>query len=154
MKLSVNQAFLRAMDYLYQSSIAEDEGLSWLDGTSIVQCENVFAFDRFMPKGKLSRPIGSDETGLECSLNHFHLDCDDIGAAFGLALLIFEKVSRLWRSSFETQVGVIRQIASITTSLIEPGRYELTYRFHVVRDGQSWLAPDLDKYKEIVLVSE
>jgi hypothetical protein len=154
MKLSVNQALLRAMNYSHSSLIAEDKGLGWLDKTSIVKCEDVFVFDRFIPAGNLSRPIGDDETGLECSLNHFHLDCDDIGSAFGLAIAIFEKVSRLWRSSLEAQVGVIRQIASIAPSSLDSGKYELTYRFHVVRDGQSWLAPDLDEYEELLVVSE
>ena len=80
-----------------------------------------------------------DRTGFEAFLNHYHVRWD--GTAAGIR-------------------GLIQELAGIRRSLLDyaPGKSflillairegEYTIRFHELHPGESWLAPDLEGYKE------
>ena len=127
---------------------------NWLENAKIEQYENVYVFDRFKPKGKLRPRPGEDETGIECSLNHFHFACPSIELGVALSVVIFEVVSELWHESFGIEGRRIRQIISLEPTETVPTAYGGTYRFHSIRENQSWLSSNLEHYEEIVLVCE
>lgn len=154
MQLDFNHQVLRFHHAQPDLDVHDSDSLTWLDSASIGNHGDIFVFDRFQPKGKLEPLGGDDETGLECSLNHFHVSCSNAQEAVGTAIIIFAKVLALWQRSFAAETGRIRQIASIAPIDDKTGRFELSYRFHLIRNNQSWLAADLDRYEEAILVSE
>jgi hypothetical protein len=145
---------LQLMNENPQQSAQERDSIAWIDTASIVLHGNIFVFDRFQPQGNVVPFLADDETGLECSLNHFHVSCPNEREAVGTAIIIFANVLELWRHTLDAGKRRIRQIVSIAPIEDGPGRFELSYRFHVIRKDQSWLAADLDQYEEIIMVCE
>ncbi len=154
MNLKFNHQVLR-FDNLPPRAIGRNsESIAWLDSVAIVRHEDIFVFDRFKPKGELVPLPGHDKTGLECSINHFHVNCNNGHEAIGTAIIIFAKVHAVWQRSLRAETGTIRQIATIAPVNGKAEGFELSYRFHLIRSAESWLCSDLDKYEEMVLVSE
>ncbi len=90
----------------------------------------------------------SDETGYECSENHIHIDWLTRDRSLPalvhlrLGLLLCERlVARLQARSDAVPARVIMSF---------DGRY-CVVRFHKLREGQLWLASDLEGYQEGVL---
>jgi hypothetical protein len=87
-----------------------------------------------------------DLTGYECFINHIHLEGRDEASAFvrginfGRALIKLLKPLSSNKNDFKVIVAIESKEASI--------------RFHRVRMNESWLAKDLEGYREAVLVLE
>lgn len=85
-----------------------------------------------------------DETGFECYVNHVHIDDYNRDEQLETALLVCTTIEEKWLGSpFGFQL--LRQIISYSDS-------SCVYRCHVVREGQSWLASNLAKYEELIIV--
>lgn len=83
-----------------------------------------------------------DDTGFECFMNHIHaLDyCETGGVADALGFIA--ELFRLWRAVYGEQT--LRAILSCRGE-------DAVLRWHLLRDGEAWLADDLEKYDEAVL---
>jgi hypothetical protein len=94
---------------------------------------------------QVSRERFPDEVGYECFVNHFHLDDyreeNLVPAAWAVAAVVNGKFEESGFGKLIVRHTIVHDGASCT------------YRFHVVRPGQSWLADDLEAYAdEAVLV--
>lgn len=154
MEISINSRFAPAIADEQVAHAQSYKTIEWLNSESIVNHEDIVVFKRFKPAGKLDRRIGIDETGMECSLNHFHVPCESIHEGVAVALILFDKVTKLWHGTPENDGKKIRQIVSIAQAIDEVAPFDLSFRFHLVRAHQSWLLSDLDAYEEIILVCE
>lgn len=85
-----------------------------------------------------------DETGYECYVNHFHIDDCPIDEQALVALSLCVAIGERWRLGGFGALA-LRQIVSYDGN-------SCVYRCHVIREGQSWLADDLDSYQEPIFV--
>ena len=88
----------------------------------------------------------SDKTGFECFINHVHHPFDgtsaSLKACLGYAIALQKGLARI----------AINRSFQVIVSLDD---HECTTRFHQLRQGESWLAEDLEGYTdEAVLVLE
>lgn len=92
-----------------------------------------------------------DMTGYECAVNAIHLeDYLEKGMAReapALAATAMKCIDWLAERLRKFAVGPFKIIVSID-------RRSCTLRFHKVRDGESWLADDIEGYEEAVAVSD
>ena len=86
------------------------------------------------------RQIG-DQTGYEALVNHLHVDTDD-RPALPIAIQVAQRVRAMVESRAEFQP--VRVIVAAENAA------SATVRFHRVRDGEQWLADDIDGYNEPV----
>ena len=86
-----------------------------------------------------------DEVGFECFVNHVHIDDYVQERQIQTARAVAEIVNGKFDEAHIVGLTVRHIIARNDTSC--------TYRFHVVRPGQSWVSQDLEAYaSEAVLV--
>jgi hypothetical protein len=96
----------------------------------------------------------NDETGFECGLSKIHLD--DVGSSISLAELArigCAYAMYLRRALLVSPVsGQFRIIVDVQRSDAELQVGNVcVVRFHKIRQGQAWLADDLESYKENAL---
>jgi len=80
-----------------------------------------------------------DKTGYECFINHVHLPFDRTGASLksclSYAIALQKGLARIAKNrSFQVIVSV--------------NDHECTVRFHQLRQGESWVAEDIEGYTE------
>jgi hypothetical protein len=83
-----------------------------------------------------------DKTGWECFVNSIHID-DYCSSAYILNSLIFlDDLFKKWR---ERKEGVLQAIVS-------SDEYGVNVKFHLLRDGESWVDQNLEKYEDPILI--
>jgi hypothetical protein len=80
-----------------------------------------------------------DKTGYECLINHIHLPFDGTGDSLKSSL----KYAVALHSAL-AQMGKNRRFQVI----LSVNEQECTVRFHQLRQGESWIAEDLEGYAE------
>jgi hypothetical protein len=115
-----------------------DGGLVYRDGCLLLESQSAMA-----------EPYNSerfhDETGYESFVNHVHLE--DFLPSAGACYLLAQALA------FADALSVAKADAGISEPLefILAGDDDgMNVRFHVYREGQRWLADDLDEYEEAV----
>jgi hypothetical protein len=113
-----------------------------------VSREGCIFFRKFVEdKGTASsdmRKTYFDEIGYECFVNHFHFKGGSEGELATVAAEFCRRAHAIWEKS--NLSGELRFIVSIRD-------HEATVRFHLIREGNQWLADDLNSYKnEAILV--
>ena len=117
----------------------------------VVEMGGLWLLRRLLPEGfdpdlPLSRSW--DSTGYECSVNHVHIE-------------EFVDAGRSW-SLLESLVQGYKYAQALAALLDGKGAFEVilgcqdpaaewagcTVRFHLIRPGEEWLAPDLEGYEE------
>jgi len=88
-----------------------------------------------------------DRTGYECFINSIHID-DYVTSDFVLqACLFVEALFESWRGGEGTGCRKLQAIISCD-------EFGAVVKFCLVRDGESWLSDDLEKYEEGILVAD
>lgn len=88
-----------------------------------------------------------DRTGYECFINSIHID-DYVASDFVLqACLFVEALFESWRGVEGTGCRKLQAIISCD-------EFGAVVKFCLVRDGESWLSDDLEKYEEGILVAD
>lgn len=79
-----------------------------------------------------------DKTGYECFVNHLHIteyiDADNMEIAIGF----FYAIAKL---------AIIDKVSMPLAGIIGFDDTDVTIRFHVAREGESWLCDDLEEYQ-------
>jgi hypothetical protein len=129
----------RKSDHLAQELRAIlDGGLVYRDGCLLLK-------SRLELTEPYSRERFHDETGYESFANHVHLD--DLPPSAGTCQLLAQALAFADALSvMETDAGISEPLEFIVAG-DENG---LTVRFHVCREGQFWLADDLNGHEEAV----
>jgi len=122
------------------------EKFRWLLAAGVREVDGcVFLRELFTADDASALPSFHDAVGFECSINKVHLeDFLDRGYArepAALALIALSSARLLATTLHRVSNATFRIIASVQ------GRHS-TLRFHKVREGESWLAEDLDGYAE------
>jgi hypothetical protein len=119
----------------------------WIRRIDFVSAEGCFFIAHlYRNRGNLTLAVCHDETGYECSVNHFHIDGHPCGDPFGLGLALCTAIGERWQQCAYGFMP-LRQIVSCDEA-------SCAYRCHVIRQGQAWLVPDLDTYPEAILAME
>lgn len=112
--------------------------------SEIIADGSCFIFAKFADtKARVQKVNLHDDTGIECFVNHVHLNDYQEFANTADALLTGLQYTSLLHNN-------LRDAFSNThfrTILIVSGR-EVHIRFHKVREGQDWLVADLDTYTD------
>jgi len=128
------------------SKAGDEKALELFESAKFICADNAYFIDALFPnRGNASLGLLHDETGLECFVNHVHLeDFCDSGERLETALRICAVMEEKW---FESAYGVntLRQIVSYDDN-------SCVYRCHVVREGQSWVSANLHSYQELMVV--
>lgn len=84
-----------------------------------------------------------DRTGFECFINSLHID-DYVGNEYLISACRFAEklIDVWWKSKFSYMLNVIVVCDEIGALV----------KCHVIRENESWLAPDLESYEESILV--
>jgi hypothetical protein len=82
---------------------------------------------------------GSEKTGREISINHFHIDFYTDKQWGEVAFTFLHELNKQLRAEFPMQQ--FRGIFSVNED-------SCTIRFHMVRPGEDWIDDDLENYKE------
>lgn len=98
-------------------------------------------------RGNAVASMFPDATGYECLVNHIHLDGPNVDAAMSAAVAAMCLVDAKWRES-EFAAMQLRHIVHSDT-----GDDSCVYRCHLVRDGESWLTDDIDRYADFTLTA-
>jgi len=80
-----------------------------------------------------------DRTGFECFINHIHLPFDGTGASLN--------------SCLSYSIALQKALARIAKNrnfqvIVSVDDHECTVRFHQLRQGESWVAEDIEGYTE------
>ncbi|WP_057470826.1 hypothetical protein [Rhizobium sp. Root1203] len=86
-----------------------------------------------------------DAVGLECFVNSVHIDDYDVTDPLLQAIVFVEEVLRAWKATGSDYILV---------AIISSEENNVVVKFHLKRDGQRWLAEDLDRYLDAILVAE
>lgn len=106
--------------------------------SALVEVEGAVLVDNLYLSGMPPSPTSQDLTGYECFVNHFHLDDYTRGDQFGLGLLVMKRILERFNAQFPDRV--LRSIIAFNGD-------EFSVRFHVVRQGESWLTENLNDYQ-------
>jgi hypothetical protein len=101
-----------------------------------------FLEELFQNGASVSQRDFPDQTGYECFINSVHVDDYVEGCYLAVALHFAETLLTVWR-----QRGLPKTLNVIVSS----DEMGAVVKCHVVRDGQSWLAEDLNKYEEAIM---
>lgn len=89
-----------------------------------------------------------DLTGLECSVNHYHIDRAGDGSLKASATAGIVAAREFKRMIEATKIpGDFRLVVSANHNPCEPPFYGAVIRFHKIRPKQAWLDDNLDNYK-------
>jgi len=84
-----------------------------------------------------------DRTGWECFLNSVHID-DFASSDYLLnACLFVQSIFREWKR---------RGYPGIFQAIISNDEYGTVVKFHLLRNGESWIGSDLEGYEESILL--
>lgn len=86
-----------------------------------------------------------DRTGYECFVNSVHVDDYVDGDHLPQAMLLVNALLRLWKDN-----GTGSPVQAIASK----DEFGATIKFHALREGEAWLASDLEKYDEAILVTD
>ena len=128
-----------------------EASLDSLLGDGVIEQSGVWLLRAMLPEGfnaDLAVSQSFDRTDVECSANHVH-----VGE--------FVDAGRSW-SLLELLVQAYKYAQALAALLDGKGAFEVilgcqdpaaewagcTVRFHLIRPGEEWLAPDLEGYKE------
>lgn len=117
-----------------------EELQSWIDRGFVRDAGCVFLTALFNTNLDVSKLV--DKTGVECFVNSFHIDDYVTERYLDYACLFCNKIFDRWKNSNETEA------LHVIISLDEFGA---VIKMHVKRNGENWLADNLDKYEEAVL---
>lgn len=116
-----------------------DEGFVTAEGGCI------FSRFGFRHKGNAMRSMFPDDVGYECFVNHLHIDDFTDNNFLATGILMVEQWGALWRRS--GLPGSLRVLLSNDDD-------SCTVTFHLIRENQEWLNPDLDSYAQAILVMD
>ena len=89
-----------------------------------------------------------DLTGVECFVNHYHIDRAGDGSLKASATAGIVAAKEFKRMIEATKIpGDFRLIVSANRNPCEPPFYGAVVRFHKIRPKQAWLDDNLDNYK-------
>ena len=88
-----------------------------------------------------------DRTGYECFVNHLHLE-EYFGDSIDQLELATQGVAFARRLKEELDSFAAGERFMVILAISE---VECNVRFHKMRHGEEWVAPDLDKYPEAIL---
>jgi len=107
-----------------------------------IENECVFLASLATKRRNVNKDDFPDKTGWECFVNSIHID-DYCSSAYILNSLIFlDDLFKKWR---ERREGVLQAIVS-------SDEFGANVKFHLLRDGESWVDHDLEKYEDPILV--
>lgn len=86
-----------------------------------------------------------DKTGFECYVNSIHIDDFDNSNDFEQAITFLLELFRAWNMAFPNRV---------LRAIVSNDEFGTIIKFHLLRQGESWLSEDLEKYKEAILVAD
>ncbi|WP_143219491.1 hypothetical protein [Achromobacter xylosoxidans] len=107
-----------------------------------IENECVFLASLATKRRNVSGDNFPDKTGWECFVNSIHID-DYCTSAYVLNSIIFlDDLFKKWR---ERKEGVLQAIVS-------SDEFGAIVKFHLLRDGESWVDQNLEKYEDPILV--
>jgi hypothetical protein len=116
-----------------------------IDSATFIHSDNCYLIKSlYENRGPVTVADLQDETGFECYVNHIHLDDYAFDERLLAALRVASVIENRWMQSQYRDLP-LRQIISLDDE-------SCVYRFHVRRNGQNWLAADLGKYEELLIV--
>lgn len=89
-----------------------------------------------------------DQTGLECFINHFHLE-DYIGSCSSFDLLsdLYLAHGWLFATHLKERLAAFRPETCFRI-IVAATDGTCTVRFHALREGEHWLSDNLERYRE------
>jgi len=119
----------------------DDPGLGILSTPALSEVGEFFLLKNQYEANKHVSPADlPDKTGYECYINHVHRPFDGTGASLksclSYAITLQKGLARI-----ETKNRNFQVIVSVDD-------HECTIRFHQLRQGESWVAEDLEGYAE------
>jgi hypothetical protein len=115
-----------------------------LEGGFIVRDGCVFLSALLSSEVSVTRSDFPDKTGFECFINSFHIDDYVEDKYIENAALFIEKLFAMWKSF--NKEGDIQAIISLSD-------FGAVVRFHIIRECEYWLSPDLEEYAEGILIA-
>lgn len=86
-----------------------------------------------------------DKTGFECYVNSIHIDDYVEGGDFEQSIPFLFELFATWNKTFQNK---------ILRAIISSDEFGTVLRFHVVREGDSWLSENLEEYEEAILIAD
>ena len=144
--IAVNKKFKEVVGGIRRGALAEN--LLELLASGVVIDDGCVFLAALKARGGNSRLDSfPDRTGYECFINSIHID-DYVASDFVLqACLFVEALFESWRG---VEVTGCRKLQAI----ISCDEFEAVIKFCLVRDGESWLSDDLEKYEEGILAAD
>ena len=84
-----------------------------------------------------------DSVGYECFVNSIHVEDYVLLGHVSQAILFVSEVFAAWRNFSNADGGL--------AAIVLVDGFGVVVKFHLAREGESWLASDLEKYEEAVL---
>jgi hypothetical protein len=123
----------------------------------IIEIDGIYIFAKFAKdfteteyvvsaKNSEYRSDSIDETGIECSENHIHLDSyqgEQSGLESMKCMLLLSKLILKEMEKFDTKFRIIFSIGS---------EMDVVIRFHALRNGQTWISDNLEGFQEAIVV--
>lgn len=141
MRAFIDRCTLRPTSLVDNLKRLIEPGLILIDGSLLLKSQlRSFHAD--------ARAQCADETGFECFVNHVHLN-DFVATAERAGCVVLEQAFAFGRALASKRTD--SKVSESILLIVSGGSDDITIRFHVLRDGQSWLNDDLESYDEPVV---
>lgn len=84
-----------------------------------------------------------DKTGYECFINSLHVDDYVKNNYLSYACLFVEELLNAWRKFNENENATV---------IVSSDEFGVVVKFHVSRNGESWVGEDLERYEEPIFI--
>lgn len=139
-----------------QKMVTESRNMARVDGLPLelakVVDQGFLLKDDFVILAALSKintnaTVGDfpDKTGYECFINSIHIDDYVDSNYLAYACLFVENCFAEWRRGGR---------AGNIIAIISNDDFGAVIKFHLMRNSESWVGPDLDEYEDAVLVAD
>lgn len=145
MRLSINLAMISTCGSHLLDRYMPSEYLDVQTSAKFISIEGCYFLDvLYHSRGNATKSAFSDATGYECFVNHLHIDRDSVTDAIASSLALAYLIDTKWKAS-DFMALTLRHIISLDET-------SSTYRCHVLRVNERWLADDLESYHDPILV--
>lgn len=123
-----------------------NELMNLLSAGLVSEGDCVFLRSLYSRRGNAVRESFPDEVGYECFVNHIHVDDYTTEVPLPVGLALVNELGAIWAQ--QGMGGTLRVILSSDD-------IDCVLRCHLLRQDQSWLADDIETYRnEAILVAD
>jgi hypothetical protein len=144
--LAMNKKMATQIQHLNRNGGALPEALFQLAKSGFFEREGcIFLASLATAHTNVSARDFPDKTGYECFINSIHMDDHVQEHYLYYACLFVEKLFLAWR---------IRSPNEVARAIISSDDSDAVVKFHTLREHESWVSEDLEKYEESILVAD